>query len=326
MSFERFTFPIICALIFITAQLVTAEGVYVRTENGGALVWHKGEQRYRVTYWSGGEDNRGFASGEGVLQVVAKGKLVCVYAGVMREGRMNGFVTAQFPQNGLKYEGEVRNHDENGAGRMVYPNGAIYAGEWRDALWHGRGLYRFPDGQTVVGTFYEGRLVRTEYRGYPEEEENAQKASPRSYSENAAPSTSLSDDEQQRLYELAAGLVLTLSYEAVKRGMIHAARDDTADFGDRLMAAVIAYGASAARDASIEATVGRAFPGMTEYQTQGICKLCAMVLDGKLNASGIAEEACMQVVDRQFADAPPDSQTAYQIVKFLTAISANMKN
>jgi len=56
-----------------------------------------------------------------------------------------------------KYEGETKNDEPNGIGKLTYPNGHKFEGEWNDGKQHGRGTFTWPDGRKYTGMFKNGK-------------------------------------------------------------------------------------------------------------------------------------------------------------------------
>ena len=56
------------------------------------------------------------------------------------------------PQNGTKFEGQVKEGKRNGQGTYTYPNRSKYEGDWKDDKpWKGQGVYTTPIGMKYVG-------------------------------------------------------------------------------------------------------------------------------------------------------------------------------
>jgi len=56
-----------------------------------------------------------------------------------------------------KYEGETKNDEPNGIGKLTYPNGHKFEGEWNDGKQHGRGTFTWSDGRKYTGMFKNGK-------------------------------------------------------------------------------------------------------------------------------------------------------------------------
>lgn len=98
----------------------------------GVTVWAKYASSKRTFTWSAGTDAHGYAHGYGTYSVFFDGRLVATYVGTMEHGRMEGKVSASYLKTGQKFDGQIRNWDENGFGTMTYPDGRVEAGSWVD--------------------------------------------------------------------------------------------------------------------------------------------------------------------------------------------------
>lgn len=66
--------------------------------------------------------------------------------------------------NGNRYEGEFKNYDLTGTGKLRYSNGEVYVGEFKNWELHGQGVYTMPDGDVFEGEFSNSDMVRGTYR------------------------------------------------------------------------------------------------------------------------------------------------------------------
>ena len=67
------------------------------------------------------------------------------------------------------YEGEFRDDELNGPGKLYYPDGKRFEGHWKNGQKNGKGAYIFPNGQMFVNLMYnkgkkvnEGKLLHTQ--------------------------------------------------------------------------------------------------------------------------------------------------------------------
>jgi hypothetical protein len=93
-----------------------------------------------------------------------------VYDGEFRDaephgiGKMtykDGRVVEGIWENGeIAYEGELANGKPHGRGKRIYSNGEVYEGEWKDGKRHGKGTYKWSNGD-----MYEGEWKNAEEHG-----------------------------------------------------------------------------------------------------------------------------------------------------------------
>lgn len=163
---------------------VASAGQWITTDE----VWDDGRPQPNETYtWSGGHDNDGYASGQGVLQWYVDGKPTNRYEGNMTRGKINGKGVCTFVSgnryegdwidgrrtgrgtftwaNGSRYEGEFVKDQRTGKGVMTYANGGRYEGDWADGRWSGKGVMAYANGDRYEGDWVDdeqtGRGVKT---------------------------------------------------------------------------------------------------------------------------------------------------------------------
>ena len=130
--------------------------------------------------WNGSCQD-GYATGSGLLDVVGPGGHYH-FEGSMAQGLEQGHGTITLPTGnvltgdfrmgmldpprvtyidpqGMRYEGDWINGEENGHGKAVYANGTTYEGEWRDGHPTGRGILH------SKGTIYTGEVKDGEPNG-----------------------------------------------------------------------------------------------------------------------------------------------------------------
>ncbi len=98
-----------------------------------AKIWQAKLVKRRTLEWSGGVNAEGQAEGRGVLTVYYDGKVVATYHGQMQSGRIDGYVVANYLKTQQRYEGELRDWNEEGLGTMYYPDGRTESGIWSNA-------------------------------------------------------------------------------------------------------------------------------------------------------------------------------------------------
>jgi hypothetical protein len=81
------------------------------------------------------------------------------YEGQIKDGEYNGFGKLIWP-DGSYYEGEWANGLYNGNGIYFYCNKDKYIGEFKNGKKHGKGTYTYSNGQEVMGNWYKGKLSK----------------------------------------------------------------------------------------------------------------------------------------------------------------------
>ena len=74
------------------------------------------------------------------------------YDGDMKDGEANGTGKMTWP-DGKLYVGEWKNSKIDGTGKMTWPSGQVYVGEWKDSKRQGRGKIRFSNGIIYEGNW-----------------------------------------------------------------------------------------------------------------------------------------------------------------------------
>ncbi len=110
-----------------------AAGAYQRTRDGGPMVWNNHPGPDDEATWSGGKDERGYASGGGALTWWKNGEWVSRYSGQMVRGRFEGRVinedadgtifagTFRAGQKGADWQRTAKENSEKEAGRAPAP-------------------------------------------------------------------------------------------------------------------------------------------------------------------------------------------------------------
>jgi hypothetical protein len=99
--------------------------------------------------WSNGEFKSGIVCKEiGIAEL---------YEGEWRDGERNGKGRLS-GRLGEIYEGMWKNGKRNGFGKQVYVNGKVYEGEWSENYENGFGKLIYPDGNVYEGIWKDGEL------------------------------------------------------------------------------------------------------------------------------------------------------------------------
>ena len=64
----------------------------------------------------------------------------------------------ELSSNTNRYEGEFKDGNRDGYGRMKYANGGIYEGEWKNDCEHGHGRYILAEGRWYEGVWVDGKM------------------------------------------------------------------------------------------------------------------------------------------------------------------------
>lgn len=111
------------------------------------------KKRSLVKY-SGAIDVQGRPFAKGIAEGSVDNKPVWIYIGFFKEGRIEGQGTLEFIPINLKLEGNFKNGDLHGKGK-VFQNGLLtYDGDFKDGERHGHGKM-YKDGKLI----FEGKFV-----------------------------------------------------------------------------------------------------------------------------------------------------------------------
>lgn len=170
-----------------TAAAVAQQGSgsWVGDSRTGCKVWGYASEANRTVTWSGACVG-GYASGRGVVEWFAGGRLTDRYEGDMVEGTYHGTGSYAFPNgdryqggwsrglqeghgsyvsNGWRYDGDYAEGLPSGHGAMVLQNGDRYEGDFAANLPHGAGTARIGRetyaGNWVKGCFKQGNRRMT---------------------------------------------------------------------------------------------------------------------------------------------------------------------
>jgi hypothetical protein len=101
-----------------------------------------------------------------------KGKMehaIGSYEGEFKNGELNGYGKLKY-RNGSVYTGEFKNNMQYGLGTMIHKSGVSYTGNFKDNMFDGEGIYKFGDGISFhIGNmkedFFKGQGKRV-YKNY----------------------------------------------------------------------------------------------------------------------------------------------------------------
>ena len=97
-------------------------------------------------------DNTDFGTFE-QLEKNRQGKIIWKKI-VIRKKIANKLITFA---DGSKYEGEWKDNQPNGQGKLTLADGGKYAGKWKDDQPHGQGKLTRPDGSKLIGQWKDGK-------------------------------------------------------------------------------------------------------------------------------------------------------------------------
>jgi len=166
--------------VHIYPAVVFAGGQWISTDK----VWDDDRPQPNETFtWSGGHDNDGFATGQGVLQWYVDGKPENRYEGNMSRGKINGKGICTFASgnryegdwvdgrrtgkgfftwaNGNRYEGDFVKDQRTGKGVLTYSNGDRYEGDWVDGRRTGKGIMVYANSDRYEGDWASDRITGT---------------------------------------------------------------------------------------------------------------------------------------------------------------------
>ena len=66
--------------------------------------------------------------------------------------------TKFFYDDGSVYDGDFKDGQMHGIGKMTFPNGITYEGEWSNGKENGKGTVSWPDGRKFEGEFVGGKI------------------------------------------------------------------------------------------------------------------------------------------------------------------------
>lgn len=148
---------VLFVLVLGPVAVMGAGGRWVRSIDGGCLVWDPLPQNEETISWSGACVD-GKASGPGTevwryrVDSVPKEER---YTGDMQAGRLHGRGTLVY-DNGDRYEGEFVQSRRAGHGVYTHANGDRYEGEFKDGRRTGRGTFTYHQGGRYEGDFLNG--------------------------------------------------------------------------------------------------------------------------------------------------------------------------
>jgi hypothetical protein len=141
---------------------IQGKGV-IRWDNGS---FYKGEFQNGVAHGKGhhvyadgsvyeGQFSQGMISGFGKLSDATNG----VYEGEFKADRITG--NGRWVTKAFDYQGELKNNQFNGEGKIIYPDGSNYLGAFSLGEFHGAGVYI-----TISGDIYSGQFERGQFTGH----------------------------------------------------------------------------------------------------------------------------------------------------------------
>ena len=142
----------------IAKQTIEAAGTWIMTDKG-YKVWSALPQPNETVTWSGGADENGYCTGNGVLEWFQRGQPRERYEGEMLNGKKSGKGIATYT-NGQRYEGDFVDGEISGKGIYNYGNGARYEGDFVDNKHDGYGTFYYNNG-----TVQRGRWFKNTYLG-----------------------------------------------------------------------------------------------------------------------------------------------------------------
>jgi len=60
--------------------------------------------------------------------------------------------------SGFSYEGHWHMNEQNGEGKIIYPDGRMWEGHFKDGHKHGRGKFTQPDGEVIYEIWNMGQV------------------------------------------------------------------------------------------------------------------------------------------------------------------------
>ena len=104
--------------------------------------------------YSGAIDAQGKPFAKGIAEGSVDNKPAWTYVGFFKDGRIEGQGTLEFPPLNLRLEGDFKNGDLDGKGK-IYQNGLLsYEGDFKEGERHGHGKM-YKDGKLV----FEGKFI-----------------------------------------------------------------------------------------------------------------------------------------------------------------------
>ena len=79
-----------------------------------------------------------------------------VYEGDFQDGHRIGNGIYRYYELGHKYDGEWKDNEKQGIGKMTYKGSGVYHGYWENGRRHGEGVFTYENGDTYSGWWKYG--------------------------------------------------------------------------------------------------------------------------------------------------------------------------
>ncbi|KAJ3158301.1 hypothetical protein HDU86_003010 [Geranomyces michiganensis] len=109
------------------------------------------EQPPTIGTYEGGRNDQSERHGQAKMTFPNKD----VYTGTYANGMRNGTGTYKWAKPLAVYQGEYKDGQRAGEGKLVYPDGTVYAGMFEGGKRHGNGTYTYVNGDTYTGGWSE---------------------------------------------------------------------------------------------------------------------------------------------------------------------------
>ena len=146
-------------LVFGAALPVFA-GRWIKSENGGCLLWNHDPEEAQKVRW-GGACKDGKAHGDGVAEWYSyqrpPDRCECSFVA----GKVEGMGSYRW-SDGVHYVGEFKAGVIEGKGFIRYPDNEMYEGDFKNGYPDGWGVLMLPDNTRKMGWFREGAFIPPE--------------------------------------------------------------------------------------------------------------------------------------------------------------------
>ena len=119
---------LVLALSLTITGVTYADDAWVITEIG-YKIWNPCSAPNENVSWSGGADDKNYATGKGTIKWVEDGQLIMTYDGDVVKGKANGKGVMTWP-DGDRYEGDFVNGERKGYGTFYRCDGTTQQGQW----------------------------------------------------------------------------------------------------------------------------------------------------------------------------------------------------
>ena len=129
------------------------EGVWLKDPITGCSIWNSSPTENESISWSGTCDDKGKASGNGVLVWLENGKIVGRFTGTMANGKAEGMGKLYFEvEDGFaQYNGDFKNSEMHGRGLLIFPDGSRAEGDFKNDHMNGYIKATLADGSSYEG-------------------------------------------------------------------------------------------------------------------------------------------------------------------------------